>query len=181
MLFWLAIGPADAAEWSLESLGAALAETTEGRVSFKERRTVSYLDQPLELEGYVVRQGDRLEKHVTRPAAESIVFEGETVKVETSEGGNHSLDLDDHPLLKGLAFALRASLRGETARLREEFDATLSGNRDDWRLTLSPSEKTVKDVLQEVQLTGSAGQVRTIRIVGENDDSSVMTLEHGEK
>lgn len=171
-------GGASAADWTLETLGRALAAESEGPVPFTERREVAYLDEPLLLSGYVRRDGARLEKHVLDPKRESIVFDGDTVRVRAEDGTERTLNIDDHPLIRGLAVALRATLTGAFDRLTADFEVSLSGPRDDWTLILAPRADTIRAEIERVALTGAAGRVRTIRIEAAEGGSSVMTLLH---
>jgi len=168
------------AAWDLDSLGAALAGAAKhrARVEFHEERHLSYLSAPLESSGYLVRDGDRLEKHVTTPRPARSVIDGNRAEIETADGERHSFMLSDVPLLQGLATALRAALAGDLDRLRRTFDASLEGGRDDWRLRLFPRDQTLRDALRELTLAGSGGTVHRIRLEEAGGDSSVMVLEH---
>jgi outer membrane lipoprotein carrier protein LolA len=164
--------------WGLTQLGEALAEAPEGRVAFTETRTVSYLDAPITLSGYVLRQGDRIEKHIVSPMQESIVIDGTTVQVDTAEGEHHRFDINDHGLIKGLAMALKATLTGDLNGLDNQFDVTLSGAASGWQLHLVPLDDSVRKSLPGLTLAGAEGIVETIEIEGENGDTSIMTLQH---
>jgi len=164
--------------WGLAQLGESLAEMTEGKVQFREFRTVSYLDAPIVLSGYVMRQGNRIEKHIISPFQESIVIDGNTVDVDTAEGEHHRFDVNDHGLIKGLATALQATLSGNLLALEKQFDVILSGTPTGWTLHLIPLEADLRQALPGIRLTGVNGLVETIEIEGEHGDISMMTLQH---
>jgi hypothetical protein len=164
--------------WGLAQLGEALAEAPEGRVAFTETRSVSYLDAPVTLSGYVLRQGNRIEKHVVSPIQESIVIDDTTVLVDSAEGEHHRFDINDYGLIKGLAAALRATLIGDLKGLDNQFDVTLSGAASGWKLHLVPLDDSVRKNLPGLTLAGTEGFVETIEIEGENGDLSIMTLQH---
>ena len=164
--------------WGLAQLGEALADAPEGRVAFTETRSVSYLDAPIVLSGYVLRQGNRLEKHIVSPIQESIVIDDTTVQVDTAEGEHHRFDINDHGLIKGLATALRATLIGDLKSLDSQFKVTLSGADSGWTLNLVPLDESVRKSLPGLTLAGAEGFVETIEIEGENGDLSIMTLQH---
>lgn len=180
--FWLlcCLIASPAAAWDLASLGAALAKQPDGRVDFTEQRRISYLDTPLTLEGYLLLDGDRLEKHVLAPTTEHFVAEGDHVEIETARGEHHSFNLDDHPMLNALVTALRASLRGDLKALRQEFEVALEGDADAWQLSLVFENERAKpgEAAGAVVLAGARGRVNSIRIEEPDGDTSVMTLEH---
>ncbi|MDF1749510.1 MAG: hypothetical protein P1V34_11630 [Alphaproteobacteria bacterium] len=181
LLFLIAASPVRAdwpGAWGLAQLGESLAETTEGKVRFREFRTVSYLNAPIELSGYVMRRGNRIEKHILSPFQESIVIDGDTVDVDTAEGEHHRFDVNDHGLIKGLATALQATLSGNLLVLEKQFDVILSGAPTGWTLHLTPLEADLRQVLPGITLTGVNGLVETIEIEGEHGDISMMTLQH---
>lgn len=167
--------PAHAA-WDLDALSRALAGQTAARVDFREERHVSYLTESLLLSGYVARNGDRLEKHVLAPITESFVIDGDHVEVETNDGEHYLFALDDHPMLHGLAMALRAGLSGDFSGIRDTFDIRQDGNPAAWTLHLVPRTKSLRAALREVTLSGAAGDIERIRIEGAGGDTSEMTL-----
>lgn len=164
------------ADWDLETLSRALATQTATRVDFREERHVSYLSESLLLSGYVARKGERLEKHVLAPITESFVIDGDQVEVETAKGEHYLFDLEDHPMLQGLAMALRAGLSGDFTGLRDTFDILQEGDAADWTLHLVPHTEKLREVLREVTLSGAAGKITRIRIEGADGDASVMHL-----
>jgi len=168
-----------ATAWDVETLGAALADNQGGRVAFTETRHTAYLTAPVELSGVLVREGERLEKHVLAPAPETFIISGGSAEITTATGERHSLALNDHPLLRGLAAALRAALTGQTDRLQRDFDLSLEGDETDWRLRLFPRADDLRITLQEIVLGGRNGQVGLIRIEERNGDISEMLLTHG--
>ncbi|MEX0693200.1 MAG: LolA-related protein [Rhodospirillales bacterium] len=163
-------------DWDLQSLSRALAGQTDARVDFREERRVAYLTENLLLSGYVVRKGDRLEKHVLEPITESFVIDGDQVEVETAQGEYYRLDLDDHPMLKGLALALRAGLSGDFTNLDDTFDMHQTGDAAHWTLHLVPHKDQLRAELREVTLSGIGGNIDRIRIEGVNGDTSEMKM-----
>lgn len=178
LLLPLFFQPATAAEWNMQALAGALADIGDRQTPFHEKRTASYLDRPLQLSGYVRLSGQRIEKHVTAPTVESIVIEGDRVVIEAAGNARRELDVHDHPLLQGLATALRAALRGDLSNLGKDFEASLQGGMEDWRLELIPRDAEMRVVLQRIDFSGSNGLVQHIRVVGEQGDESLMTLEY---
>ncbi len=164
------------ADWDMDTLSRALAAQTDTRVDFREERHVSYLTESLLLTGYVVRKGKRLEKHVLAPITESFVIDGDRVEVETAQGEHHLFDLEDHPMLQGLAMALRAGLSGDFTGIRDTFDIRQQGDAVDWTLHFVPHAGKLREVLREVTLSGADGKIDRIRIEAVGGDTSVMHL-----
>lgn len=176
LLCWAA--GASATDWGLPELGRALGNATEGRVPFREERTVAFLSAPVVSTGYVARHGERIEKHVVAPKRESVILDGSHMEVE-SEQGWQSYDIDDHPMLRGLAVALQAGLTGRFAPAEEVFEIALTGDRMDWSVVLTPKPGPTAEVIDEIALQGMDDRIKTIDIRSVEGDRSTMTLLHG--
>lgn len=177
-ILWILPTADAAAGWDLDALGRVLGQGTEGRVAFREERTLSYLDAPLRSSGFLVRHGARLEKHVTEPTTETFIIDGTEATIRTAGGEDVTFALLDHPLLWGTATALRAALAGETSALQRTFDVSLEGEAEGWLLRLFPQSDALRDELREIAISGRGGQVTSIHMIGAYGDSSLMTLEH---
>lgn len=178
LICWSAV--AWASDWGLSELGAALGNATEGRVGFREERTVAYLSSPLVSTGYVARHGDRIEKHVVAPKRESLILDGANMEVE-SEDGWQSYDVDDHPMLRGLSAALQAGLTGRFGPAEDVFDIALNGDRNGWSILLSPKPGPVAEAVEEIVLQGAGDRIETIDIRSTDGDRSTMTLLHDDE
>lgn len=163
--------------WSLDRLESALAEAPRERVWFDERRHVSYLEQPLKVEGYLDRPSDdRLEKHITAPRRESFIIDGGRVTVTGPDGGVRHFSVTDHPMLHALAFGLRAVLASELSVVRRRFYADLQGNYRQWRLRLFPRGEALQQELEVLEIVGAGGRLSAVTAVEANGDRTVTTL-----
>ena len=81
----------------------------------------------------------RLEKHVTVPARESFIAEGDSLHYENpSRDISHTFALQDYPALAALIDGLRSLFNGDEETLRQVFHVSMTGTPDIWQLTLSP-------------------------------------------
>ncbi|MEC9267526.1 MAG: LolA-related protein [Pseudomonadota bacterium] len=176
LLSWSGAAVAD--DWGLDELGQALADAPNGRIAFREERSIAFLAAPIIVTGYVARQDGRIEKHVVAPKRESVILDGSHMEVESDDGWQ-SYDIDDHPALRGLATALQAGLTGRFEPAEDLFDIDVTGDRAAWAVTLSPKPGPVAEAIEAIALTGMAARIDTIEIREADGDRSLMTLRHG--
>ena len=168
-------------KWTVEVLMGLLKEQRENSVPFQEATYSSLLTKPLIARGvlkFVPPQ--RLEKIITSPSRERYVVEGDLVSFESERKGvKRTISLEEYPALRSFVEAFRSSLNGDVVQLRQVYEVTLDGSREEWTLLLRPREPSGKSVVDYILLTGSEGRVATIAIRSPDGDRSVMTLLRG--
>lgn len=167
--------------FGVSELLQGFAGVTEARARFVEIKHYAHLDEPIRVEGTLIYQApDRLEKHITRPLHERLIAHGETVAVEREiEDGRYArreLALDDLPALRPLILSLRATLAGDRESLERYYQLALSGDPQDWTLTLTPRDSSLRQIVRRIRLRGRAAQITTIDIVEASGDRSRTTL-----
>jgi len=165
-------------KWTVEVLMNLLKEQRENSVPFREATYSSFLTEPLIARGVLkFVPPDRLEKLITSPFHERYVVEGDRVTFESERKGvKRTISLEEYPALRGFVEAFRSSLNGDVVQLRQVYEVTLDGSREEWTLLLRPRELSGKSVVDYILLTGSDGRVATIAIRSPDGDRSVMTL-----
>ena len=153
----------------------------ENSVPFQEATYSSLLTEPLIARGVLkFVPPDRLEKIITAPSHERYVVEGDRVTFESERKGvKRTISLEEYPALRSFVEAFRSSLNGDVVQLRQVYEVTLDGSREEWTLLLRPREPSGKSVVDYILLTGSEGRVATIAIRSPDGDRSVMTLLRG--
>ncbi len=144
-------------------------------IAFTETRHSSLLKEPLVSTGELRFQPpDTLERAVTTPFEERYVIEGDRVTIERP-GSNapRTLSLAGQPLLANLVETIRALLRGDLPTLERLYRVELAGGRDDWALTLLPSDPAMVDFVASVHVTGRAGTLDEMEVVEPNGDRTV--------
>ncbi len=165
-----------AAAWSLDALMHGLAAHKSGAARFRETRTLSMLDAPIESSGVLrFAAPDRLEMQVLEPQPQSVLVRGDQVTLRL-DGATHRFALHAQPGLAALVDGLRATLSGDVAGLRRAYVARLRGERRRWSLELVPRLPAARARISEIDIGGSAAAVRSIAIYQADGDHSLMIL-----
>jgi hypothetical protein len=168
-------GPALALE--LAEVMSLLAERRSGEVRFSEERSVSGLDRPLVSSGTLsFTAPDTFARRTLQPRAESMIVEGQKVTLERG-GRVRQVSLDAIPEMAGIVTALRGTLTGDAAALRQYFRPAVSGSAARWSITLTPLEERALDTITQMRIDGEHADVRRIEIVLGDGDRSVMTID----
>ncbi|MDR2690046.1 MAG: outer membrane lipoprotein carrier protein LolA [Azoarcus sp.] len=176
-LFFLLLSASVAhADWDVDQLMRALAANGAKRAAFTETRYLALLDQPLVVSGELVYvPPDRLERHATQPVEESMVLDGERLRL-TREGKSHELGLRDYPEVAALIGAIRAALAGERAALERDYALSISGDRARWRLNLLPNNTALAQIVLRIDLSGSEGHIEGVDVLQADGDRSEMRI-----
>jgi hypothetical protein len=176
-------GGQPSSEWTVEQVVASLKDGRESSVAFEEETYSSLLTKPLVARGVLrFTLPSRLEKDVLEPYRERYVVEGDVVIFESERRGvKKTISLEDYPGLRGFVEAFRAGFTGEAAQLKQMYETTLDGNREQWTLRLRPRDPAGRSMVDSIQLSGSGGRIETITIRAPDGDRSVMTLTRGHR
>ena len=152
----------------LAAVMAALAAVRSSRATFVEEKEVPELDRPLVSRGTLAwRAPDRLEKRTIDPAPELFLIEGDRLTLERPQRGlRETLSLDTAPELRPLVEALRATLAGDIATLREHHEVRFSGDTTRWRIVLVPRSLRLRGAVQRITLEGSDGVLTVVETQG---------------
>ena len=173
-LFTLA-GPA----WALDlpELMGLLAQRRSGEARFSEERFVSGLDRSLVSSGTLSFSApDSFTRRTLQPRAESMIVEGQKVTLERS-GRVRQVNLDAIPEMAAIVTALRGTLTGDAAALRQYFRPTVSGSAAAWSITLAPLENRLLEAVKQLRIDGEQADVRVVEILLGDGDRSVMAIE----
>ena len=144
-------------------------------IEFVETRHSSLLREPLVTTGELrFEPPATLERRVTTPYAERYRIAGDQVTIDRPGGGPpRTLSLGGQPLLANLADTIRAMLRGDLPVLERLYRIELAGSREDWALTLLPSDPATVEFVASVRVSGRGGTLAEMEVVEPNGDRTV--------
>jgi hypothetical protein len=155
-----------------------LGQVRSAKAKFVERKELAILDTPLEFSGTLVYTAPgRLEKHTLRPKPESLILDERTLTIEDkARNRRRTLVLEEHPVIWAFVESIRSTLAGDLQSLNRFYDVNLRGDERSWHLTLKPRDARMQTVVDEIGISGSGNQVRTIEIYERRGDRSLMTI-----
>lgn len=146
------------------------------RVRFEERRLNAMLDEPMVFTGYVSMAEDgTLVRVVEQPFAEKATINGNQATLER-DGQFRRVNLDRAGGAGAYLKMLYALLRGDLATLQRRFELAVSGDHEQWQLTLTPGERALQRRLERMVVSGSGEFVQGIRMERANGDWQEMRL-----
>ncbi len=147
---------------------ASLRAVPASRATFVEEKEVPELDRPIVTRGTLAwRAPDRLEKRTIEPSPELFVIEGDRLTIERPQRGlRESIALDAAPEIRPLVEALRATLAGDAATLRQFHEVSVSGDAAQWRITLVPRSLRLRGAVQRITLEGRGGFLAVVETQG---------------
>lgn len=164
-------------EWGLDPLMQSLALKQSERASFVEKKTISYLDKPVESSGELYyRSPDLLEKLTVKPKPEMLRIEGDRLTIERGKK-KHQVSLAEYPEIGGFVDSIRGTLAGDKKALERSYQLKLDGIPERWTLSLTPTDPKMIAMIQKITIAGRRGDVRSIEIQQADGDRSVMTIE----
>jgi Outer membrane lipoprotein carrier protein LolA-like len=171
----LAGAAAATAPFDVKELMHDLAAAPKAAISFTETRHSSLLKEPLVTTGELrFSPPDTLERRVDAPFPERYRVEGDRMTIERpGAGAPRTLSLTSQPLLANLVDTVRAMLRGDLPALARLYRIELAGDRDDWALTLLPSDPAMVEFVSSVHVTGHRGMLARMEVVEPNGDRTV--------
>lgn len=161
----------------LEAVMAALAGTRSTDAEFEEAKSIAGLADTLPSRGTLTwRAPSTLEKRVVEPFLERVTVSGDRLVYERAGRERQEVRLDQAPEVRALVEAIRSTLAGDLAVLRQHYEIGFSGTVQDWTLRLSPLSVRVRAVVQRVEVQGTGGHITRFETVG--NESSVMRISY---
>jgi outer membrane lipoprotein-sorting protein len=165
--------------WALElpELMGLLAQNKSGEARFVEKRQVQGLARPLQSSGTLsfVAPG-RFARQTLEPRPEAMVVDGDQVSL-TRNGRTRQMALDAVPEMALMVKAIRGTLTGDGATLRQAFRLTLLGNAAQWTLQMEPQDARLAAQISYIMVSGRRGEVRGMEMQMADGDRSVTTIE----
>ena len=154
-----------------------LAQNKYGEARFVEKRQVQGLARPLQSSGTLsfVAPG-RFARQTLEPRPEAMVVDGDQVSL-TRNGRTRQMALDAVPEMALMVKAIRGTLTGDGATLRQAFRLTLLGNAAQWTLQMEPQDARLAAQISYIMVGGRRGEVRGMEMQMADGDRSVTTIE----
>ena len=170
----------DDKSWSVVQLMEALAKIEAYDSDFIERKSSGFLTSDLELKGTIsYKAPDKFEKHTTVPFDERLSIDGDIITIEKSEVDQlqeQRVSLGAHPALSALVNSVRATLSGDLKRLEELSQVSLSGNKNDWLLTLAPRNEKLSKHLKQLRVYGKQDKITRVDTEEADGDRSILNM-----
>ena len=166
-----------AADWGIDQLMHALAQTRAGHARVVETKSIAMLDQPVESSGELFYTApDTLEKRTVKPKPETMRVEGDKLVIERGRQ-KYRLQLQDYPELAAFIDSIRGTLAGDRKALERTYQLSLEGSASAWTLQLVPLNAKMKQVVARIRISGVRDEVRSIDVSQTDGDSSQMRIE----
>jgi hypothetical protein len=181
-LFWILLAGATAhaaeAPWKLDQLMSALAGAQQHQSRFVEIRELALLQQPLKSKGTLrFRPPNTLIKQFDPPNGLYYEIDDNRLLIRKPDGVVEIVRLDNSPQLLAYVTALRAVVAGDAEQLRRYFGLSLNGNRDAWRLLLTPKAKELSRQIRNIEITGTGGNVGRFVVSEQGGDQITTSLQ----
>lgn len=165
------------AAFDITQLMQELAQHKGGRASFVEKKYLAILDKPLITKGEMRYQApDRLEKRSTGPKPEVMILDKDTLTLERDQK-TYTISLSQQPAARAFVDSIRGTLSGDRSALEKNYLLHLSGTREQWVLTLLPSDSQIATLVQRITVSGRQRQIATIEYLLADGDRTVLSIE----
>ena len=164
------------AAFDLDMLMTQLSEHPGGRVDFVEKRYAALLDKPVISKGEMTYvPTDRLEKRTIEPKAETMILDGDALTLERGQR-KLSLQISSRPEIRAFVDSIRSTISGNRQAIEKNYAMQLSGQLEDWKLVLWPTDPKIGAFLKRMTVSGNGRQIREIEYLQADDDRTVIYL-----
>ena len=155
---------------------AELGHVDRAQAQFVEHKYMKLLKAPLESSGTLIYEApDSLIKRTLKPKAETMTVEAERLTLER-QGRTRTLRLQDYPVLWAFIESIRSTLKGDLGALRRFYDVELKGDPQRWVLSMKPKDAKMIRVIDSIEIAGSQGRIKSVKVQEAQGDRSVMTI-----
>lgn len=156
---------------------ASLAQNKTAKAKFHEMKYFRALETSVESTGelqYIAP--DKLIKQTIKPQPELMQLDGDTLTLERGKR-KFTMQVQDAPELAALIESMRGTLAGDRAALERNFTVALTGGRERWSMALTPINAKALQVIRNIEVSGSKGEIQVIEVLQANGDRSVTAVE----
>ncbi len=144
---------------------------------FREEKRLALLMDPLISEGAIYfTPPDRLARHVRSPIPSVVLLLGDRVSYDF-KGDRGDLDIDSHPMIRGMSGIFRLLLTGDAEGLERLFDikAEIAGSGA-WEIVLHPRDQPLRDSIDSMRIRGKGAQLTELYIAERNGDETTTSF-----
>lgn len=154
-----------------------LARVQESHATFIEIKVMANLTRPLQSSGRLsYHRPSHLEKITLEPQAEELVVDGNRLMLAEGNEAPRTIDLNGEPVIRALVDAIRGTLSGDLTALRRSYRVNMEGDPTAWRLTLTPMDPGVAQLIVSTTIEGAGTSLRTVQTALTNGDVNRMTI-----
>lgn len=164
--------------WGLPQLMQSLAGVQSANAKFRERKYLAVLIAPLDSSGTLsFRAPGHLEKHTLKPKAESLILDQGVLTIDSKARNiKRTLVLQEYPAVWAFVESIRSTLAGDLPTLQRFYKVRLKGDAAKWSMRLLPLDQRTKQVMSEIEISGSGARITEIEATESNGDRTVMTI-----
>ncbi len=167
--------PRSVAASPLQSILARFAAMPGLSAEFREEKRIALLRDPLVSQGSIYfAPPDRLARHVRTPIPSVVLLIGDRVSYDF-KGNRGDLEIDSHPMIRGMSSIFRLLLAGDAEGLERLFDVKAeiveSGR---WEIVLRPSQQPLREAIESMRVSGSGARLGELHITERNGDATTM-------
>lgn len=142
---------------------------------FREEKRITLLREPLVSQGSIYfAPPDRLARLTHSPAPSAILLIGDRIAYE-DRGERGSIDIDSHPMIRGMSDIFRALLAGDGDALRTVFEVqSLPRDGEGWEITLRPRHAPMRDSISAIRVQGTDAHLTELHIAERSGDETTM-------
>ena len=164
------------AEASLEQVMHSLAESGSVRATYRERRYVALLEEPIETGGTLFFQPpDRMARRVESPERAWMAIRDDEVVLRNSRG-EQRIDLGRSEVARSLVDGLAVVLRGDVALLTARYDVSFRADESRWQIGLTPRADRSRTVIASLVIDGAGDEIHRIEVREAGGDSTVTEV-----
>ena len=146
-------------------------------LAFEELRESPWLAAPVASRGTLHGNGQRLEKRVRHPRAETWRLLPDRIEwVGADASQTRQMRLADAPALATLAGALRHVIAGDVQALERDFVLDLRGDAGAWTLLLSPRADSSARQIDHLELQGAGPRLHQIVVVERQGERTITRI-----
>lgn len=142
---------------------------------FREEKRIALLRDPLVSQGSIYfAPPDRLARYVRTPVPSVVLLIGDRVWYDF-RGDRGDLDLDSHPMLRGMSSIFLLLLAGDVEGLGRLFDMKADiAESGRWEIILRPSQQPLRESIESMRVSGTGAQISELHIAERNGDETTM-------
>ena len=118
---------------------------------------------------------DKLAIRTTDPKPEAVVVDGDWVS-RTVDGKTRSIQLSAQPEAAGIIEGIRGALSGNRTALDTHYQLSVSGQANQWQMSLVPRDSRVRKLVQRIVMEGKQNLITRITTEMADGDRSVMDV-----
>jgi hypothetical protein len=175
MGMFLSIAPSHA-EDALSEIGGRLAKHAVICADFTQSKSLRALTRPLVSRGRFVFVAEKgVLWQVREPFPTQAVIKKDALISWNNEGKPQRLGFEKNPIFRSLSRVILAVFSGNTNQLQETFQVESAVTRSNWRLVLTPRDKSFAAIIARIRASGDRF-IDELRIEEGRGDQTVITF-----